>query len=302
MNKQLLYAIIAAMMCAALAHLCCTADHAGGSEIGNPNVVVGMVTDSAGNGVPDVAVYLVDPLERQPQHLVPDSCYRGYSDNNGRYGITGIYSGEYNLIGIDSSGAAMFLRTVVISRPYDSESDTVPCGSDILTAAAKVIVAVADCSAESNAVLFVPGTILRVDVDTCGEYLVRCPASTIDIVLARGDSSAVLADNITVEAGQWLDLTGKSYQVPVPQFESGLISGFTGRVYSFSAGGVTLGPDHPVQYRFDWGNAVSQWGLSRQSTHYWDVPGMYPVRVQARSVRDTLSVSAWSAAVDVTIQ
>lgn len=302
MNKLNIYTIIAALICVALPLMLCTTDYAGGSEIGNPMVVTGMVTDSSGKGVPDATIYLVDPLERRPHKLIPDSCYKGYSDTDGKYSLTGIYSGRYNLLGIDSNGAEMFLRSVEISRPDDSDNDTVLCGSDTLEAAANVIVASADCEVKEAAVIFVPGTVIRVNVDTCGEYLIRCPSSTIDIVLYRGDSSTILADDITVEAGQWLDLTKKNYQVPSPQFESGLISGFAGTVYSFSAGGITLGPNHPVQYRFDWGNTVSQWSFSSQSTHGWNEPGTYPVRAQARSVRDTLSVSEWSSAVDVTIQ
>lgn len=302
MNKLKSYAIIAVLICAVLSQMLCTTDYAGGSEIGNPMVVTGMVTDSSGKGIPDVTIYLVDPLERRPQKLIPDSCYKGYSDTDGKYILTCIYSGRYNLLGIDSSGAEMFLKSIEINRPDDSDNDTVLCRSDTLEAAANVIVPSTDCEVKERAIIFVPGTVIQAYIDTCGEYLIKCPPSTIDIILYRGDSSTILADDITVEAGQWLDLTKKSYHIPSPHFESGLLSGFAGTVYSFSAGGITLGPNHPVQYRFDWGNTVSQWGFPSHSTHAWNEQGTYLVRVQARSVRDTLSVSEWSSAIDVSIQ
>jgi hypothetical protein len=243
-------------------------------------------------------------MEKNPVKLVPDSCYKGYSGIDGHYSITGIYKGVYNLLGIDSSGNEMFLRSIIITEPAnrDVDNDTVFSGTDTLEAAANVVVALTECVTGDSALFFVPGTVIRVAVDTCGDYLIKCPSSTIDIVLYRNDSSLVLADDISVVAGQWVDLTEKKYDVPAPQFESGLISGLIGQRYSFSAGGITLGPNHPVQYRFDWGDTISQWSLLSQNTHAWNVPGNYQVRVQAGSIRDTLSVSEWSNAIDVNIQ
>jgi hypothetical protein len=304
MNKKNLYTVISVIICAVLSQIFCTTNYAGGSEIGNPNVVTGMVTDSSGNGKSNVTLYLVDPVERNPEKLLPDSCYKGYSGGDGKYRIIGVKNGAYNLLGIDSSGTEMFLRSIVIAGQQNrvTENDTVISRNDTLEAAANVVVDLSDCELITDALLFIPGTVIRENVDTCGEYLIRCPSSIIDIVLYRHDSLTILADNISVGAGQWLDLTKKSYNVPVPQIESGLISGIAGQVYSFSAGAITLGPNHPVQYRFDWGDSVSQWSFSNQSSHDWSESGNYQICVQARSVRDTLSVSKWSDAIEVTIQ
>lgn len=303
MNKKSLFTVITVIICAVLSQMFCTTNYAGGSEIGNPNVVTGIVTDSSGRGISNVSLYLVDPMERSPEKLLPDSCYKGYSDRDGKYSMTGVYNGAYNLMGIDSSGTEMFLRSIVIAGQNKViENDTIISGNDTLETAANVVVALSDCELKTGALLFVPGTVIREKVNTCGEYFFKCPSSIIDIVLYSNDSVTVLIENISLGAGQWLDLTKKSYDVPAPQIESGLISGLAGQVYSFSAGGITLGPNHPVQYRFDWGNAVSQWSFASQSTHVWSEPGTYQVLVQARSVRDTLSVSTWSDAVDVTIQ
>jgi hypothetical protein len=303
-NKKSIYTAITLTICVVLSQMFCTTNYAGGSEIGNPNVVTGMVTDSSGNGISNVKVYLVDPMERSPEKLLPDSCHKGYSDENGSYCIAGVTNGVYNLLGINSNGAEMFLRRIEITEPQnkDIDNDTVISGKDTLQTAANVVVDFSGCKSGDSAILFVPGTVINVNVYTCGEYLIRCPSSIIDIVLYNHDSLTVLADDISVLAGQWVDLTKKSYNVPAPQFVSGLISGFIDQVYSFSAGGISLGPIHPVQYRFDWGNAVSPWSFSSQGTHSWSEPGNYQVHIQARSFRDTLSVSEWSYAVDVTIQ
>jgi hypothetical protein len=304
MNKKSIYAALSLTISIVLSQLFCTTNYAGGSEIGNPNVVTGMVTDSLGRGISNVKVYLVDPMEKSPEKLLPDSCLNGNSDENGSYSIAGVTKGVYNLLGINSNGAEMFLRRIEINETQNNgiDNDTVFSGKDTLQAAANVVADFSGCKSGDSAILFVPGTVIHVNVDTCGEYLIRCPSSVIDIVLYNHDSLTVLADDISVLAGQWVDLTKKSYNVPAPQFVSGLISGFIDQVYSFSAGGISLGPIHPVQYRFDWGNAVSTWSFSCQNTHSWSEPGNYQVHIQARSCRDTLSVSEWSNAVDVTIQ
>lgn len=304
MNKKSLYAAITITICAVLSQMFCTTNYAGGSEIGNPKVLTGMITDSSGRGVSNVKMYLVDPMERSPEKLLPDSCHNGYSDENGSYSIAGVTNGVYNLLGINNNGTEMFLRRIEITEQQnkDIDNDTILSGKDTLQTAANIVVDFSECKSGDSAILYVPGTVIKMNIDTCGEYRIRCPASTIDIVLYNHDSLTVLADNLSVFAGQWVDLTKKSYYVTAPQFVSGLISGFIGQVYSFSAGGISLGPIHPVQYRFDWGNTLSEWSFSSQGTHSWSEPGNYQVHIQARSFRDTLSVSEWSEAVDVTIQ
>jgi len=280
----------------------CSTQHAGGSEIGNPRVVVGRVTDSSGISLPDVALYLIDPAEKDPLKLVPDSCHKACTNFEGQYFFTGVYDGVYNLLGIDSRGIMMFLREMEINgNEYKLENDTVHSGIDTLEDVATIIVILDDCRENDSAVFFIPGTVIQLKADTCGEYTLRCPPSVIDVAVFRDDSLVMLAENANVEPGELVDLTGKSYYIPPSQIVSGLISGSVGLVYSFSAGTVTLGPNHPVQYRYDWGDSVSDWSFSSQRNHVWYVPGIYQVRVQARSYRDTLSVSEWSDTVSISV-
>lgn len=304
------YVVRIAIVFAAFPVLFCSREYTGGSEIGNPLVVAGMVTDSSGKGVSDVSLYLIDPSEKDPLKLIPDSCYQTESGPDGVYQFTGVYQGVYNLFGRDTGGEMMFLRSIDINtedaipdKPARGSGDAaIVLDSDTLRAAANVVLAVSDYTPAGGDFLFIPGTIIRVQVDSSGEYLIKCPQSTIDITRFRNDSLFVLYKDLTVLQGQWIDLTGKSYDVPSPLILSGVNTGITGRMYSFFAGKITLGPNHPVQYRFDWGDSVSQWSLSDQGNHAWNTPGNFSVRVQARSVRDMLSVSEWSDAVGVLIQ
>jgi hypothetical protein len=285
--------------------LFCSTQYAGGSEIGNPLVVCGTVTDSLGKGVLGVNLFLVDPLENDPSKLRPDSCYQTVSSSGGAYRFTGVHQGIFNLFGRDTSGEKMFIKSVTlqIDKTVNENGDTlITLDSDTLKEAAKIIVAISTFPSASGDYLFIPGTVIRVPVDSLDEYLIKCPPSTVDIVLHRSNSQVVLVNDLKVSQGQWVDLTGKSFDVPKPEIISGVITGVTGRMYYFLASTISLGPNNPVQYRFDWGDSVSLWSLSSQGNHVWNATGSLQVRVQARSIRDTLSVSEWSDAVDVQIQ
>jgi hypothetical protein len=225
------------------------------------------------------------------------------SGSGGYYRFTGVHQGVFNLFGRDTTGDKMFIKTVNLTIDKSGESDTlIALDSGTLQRTAKIVVAITTFPSASGDYLFVPGTIIRVPVDSSDEYLIQCPPSTVDIVLYRGSSQVVLVNDLVVSAGQWVDLTGKHFTVSKPKIISGVIAGVSGRRYSFTAGVIELGPNNPVQYRFDWGNSVSLWSISNKENYVWNATGSLQVRVQARSIRDTVSVSEWSDAVDVQIQ
>lgn len=56
----------------------CSPDIASGSEVGNPCVVTGRISDSSGNGVCGANLFLIDPLETNPPHdLTTGRLYSG---------------------------------------------------------------------------------------------------------------------------------------------------------------------------------------------------------------------------------
>jgi hypothetical protein len=283
----------------------CSPQHAGGSEIGNPVVISGAVIDSLGKGMQDINLFLVDPTEINPLKLVPDSCYQAHSGSDGSYRFEEVSQGCYNLFGTDSSGEKMFVKpvTVTIEQAVTKGGFAIiDRPSDTIKDAARVVVAITPYPSVSGDFLFVPGTVIRSPVDSSEEYIVKCPPSVIDIVLLRNGSPFVLVNGLEVSQGQWYDLTGKKFNIPKPQIISGVITGVIGRMYFFCVNKISLGINNPVQYRFNWGDSLSPWSLSNQENHVWTVPGSLQVRVQARSIRDTLSVSEWSDAIEVQIQ
>lgn len=275
----------------------------GGSEIGNPMTIQGTVVDSKGVGISGVKLYLIDPAEIDPSKLIPDSCIQTKSGSDGCYHLTGVQEGVYSLFGCDSTGQQMFLSQITIdnSRVVDVNGEKVVIhDTEVVRDAGTVILNIPQI-ADSSACLFIPGTIIQIPVDTVGEYLIKCPPSTIDINLYSKDSLRTLANDIKIQEGELKDITGNSYVVPSPKIISGLLTGSIGRTYTFTAGSVSLGPNHPVQYRFNWGDALSVWSNLNQASHFWSAEGTFQVRVQARSTRDSLAISEWSESVDVAI-
>lgn len=277
----------------------------GGSEIGNPKTTVeGAICDSSGTRIAEVSLFLIDTSITDPQQLVADSCKGTFTGADGSYRFTDVYEGGYNLFGITSAGDRMMLRKIDLTCGDNivRKDETFTEGIDTIRPPANVIVNVDSCLSRSGNFIYVPGTVIRVTVDSCGEYLVKCPASKIDLLYYRNDSLEILDSNLNLSAGKWFDLTAKSYTIPKPMIISGTVAGSVGRMYLFSADSIDMGSNHPVQYRFDWGDIVSSWYFSPTVGHSWNTIGMYKVSIQARSCRDTLSISKWSDSTEVIIE
>jgi hypothetical protein len=277
----------------------------GGSEIGNPMVVVGAICDSEGKGLSSVELFLIDTSESDPNRLVADSCIQAYTGPDGSYRFSNVPEGNYNLFGYADYGNKMLLKRLTSLTDAVTVEDgvtTLEQGRDTIKSSAKVIIKVDACFATTDNYIFVPNTVIRVHVDSCGEYLVKVPATNVDLVFFSNDTQEVLSRDLSLSSGQWLDLTGKTYVVPKPVMTAGAVTGSIGKSYVYSAEQIDLGPNHPVQYRFDWGKSITLWDLTNTASHTWNTAGTYRVSIQARSIRDTLSLSKWSDSISVAIQ
>lgn len=291
-----------AFICAILSVLCCS-DNAVDSAIGEQFTFEGIIVDQLGNTMSGINLYLINPLEMNPSKLITDSCYTTKSGKNGAYQFTGVHEGIYNFFGSDSSGQKMFITTVTIGM---SEAEVingkkvVVHDTERIKEAGTIFIDIPKIN--QNSFLYIPGTVIRIPIVTAGEYHIKCPSSTVDLNMCKNDSVIILFNDIYIQEGQSIDLTGYNYIVPSPKIISGKIAGVIGETYTFTAGGVSLGQNEPIQYRFDWGGVLSIWNVSNQASYAWIKPGTYPVRTQARSVKDTTSVSQWSDAVEIVIQ
>lgn len=77
-------------------------------------------------------------------------------------------------------------------------------------------------------------------------------------------------------------------------------SGQIGQSLCYSTGGSTCSNDHPVQYRFNWGDSNSSWDNNTVQCHSYDSAGIYIIEAQARC-SISLTESNWSGGMSVTI-
>ena len=117
-------------------------------------------------------------------------------------------------------------------------------------------------------------------------------------------AQARCATHTTVESN-WsggLSVTISPETVSSPSIPSGTANGVITVGYDYSTGGSVSNLGHPVEYRFDWGDATySNWSSSMSATKSWSSPGTYAVKAQARCATHTAVESNWSGGLSVTI-
>ena len=130
-----------------------------------------------------------------------------------------------------------------------------------------------------------------------------------DMINGRGGLSdpdaGILVEAVTKDEQQMsTQVFTLSDAVSTPDTPQGSANGLTGKIYTYTTGGSISTTGNPVQYLFDWGDGTnSDWlpvGQSKVSKS-WASPGVYEVKVQARSAFQTMALSPWSETLWVTI-
>ena len=90
--------------------------------------------------------------------------------------------------------------------------------------------------------------------------------------------------------------------ISAPSTPSGPATGMVGSQYFFSTGGASSDLEHPVEYRFSWGDGTySDWAASPVASKFWSSAGACSVKAQARCSVDTSVESAWSGTLYVSV-
>ena len=93
-----------------------------------------------------------------------------------------------------------------------------------------------------------------------------------------------------------------SETISTPATPTGEASGVIDTEYFFATGDAISSLDHPVEYRFDWGDGtLSEWSSSSEASKSWSLADDYPVRAQARCANHPSVESGWSDSFTVTI-
>ena len=125
----------------------------------------------------------------------------------------------------------------------------------------------------------------------CVEAVSDLNGNQIDDVLGGSTDSFVYA----LDGGDALEEV-----VSTPAVPTGPSEGKAGESFEFT-GEAASNFDHPLQYRFDWGDgAISDWGDDSQS-RVFNIAGQYVIKAQARCQTHTGVMSDWSAGKDLLV-
>ncbi len=292
--------LFSAVCCVLFTFFSCTVDLAGGIEIGNPLTVTGSIVDTNGKPVKGARVFLVsenfNPVKEQIRN-------QDVTDSLGRYEISEVISGEYNLNSVDDvTGFRVLKRNISVSQKHKDER------SDTILAPGNLQVPIADSSFEEGMRLFIPGTEIFVSIEGPGIMNLQCPAGTVDLF-----SFSTLSDTILEKGPNFRSVPVKSgeqtvvnHSVSVPSAPTGKKGVVSGEEQVYITGGSASSFDHEVEYRFAWVHyvdtiadywstaTIGNWSSDTSITLTWPTPGLYKVRAQARSKIDTAFISSWS--------
>ncbi len=145
----------------------CSDNVAGGSEIGNPIVVTGIINGSDGSPSENAEVLLLaadyNPVDDDP----PPDYAVDTTDANGRYRFTPVDSGTYTIFATHSlSGTRLFHHNVVVA------ADSVPVKTVMLTKTGTIQVNLSSQVDSLNGYVFIRGTPLMQKIVTTDKLFI----------------------------------------------------------------------------------------------------------------------------------
>jgi hypothetical protein len=303
LTRNRICAISAAVFIALTAHII-SCSNAGSSEIGNPEKVAAIIVDSAGTGVPGVAVKLV-PCDYYPMKDTAGIAHKpsraDTSDYAGKVLIQAPDTGVYNLVATsDQYKYHLYVTDILIQNKEHSEGDTLFLNTVPLREPGTVLVRVDSSVYTSGGTIVVIGSLISSTVQGAGVVAVAVPSGTVSLryINSTGDSitGGPAFDTLHVGEGSMLDNTYIADTVTAPSLPVGPDTGVLATAYMFSSGGTVSNKYLPVQYRFDWGDAIfSAWSSDSSATHAWADTGVFIVTAQARGAIDTGVLSSFSS-------
>jgi hypothetical protein len=302
----------------------CTFDStiAGGSEIGNPAVVCGLVVDSAHARISGARVYLVDPSFNPATGdslivLPHPGLYRASSaafdsanllqtttDSAGNFAIRQVRQGRYNLYIVDErTGSCRLQRSLYVGQPE------VDLGLQQVLPSGVGIFNVGGSQFQPEGYLIVPGTPIRIAVTAPGEYRLAMPKDSINVfyfVPFVSTNKAVFIDSVRyyVGPGDTVDMTGIEPTLIAPMLrmafggDTSLLRqvdtiNLTDTMVQLQAVGA-YSDRGPIQYQFLLDTLTTAWSDSNWQFLYLMPGTVHNFACRIRSSYDSASTSAWT--------
>lgn len=270
----------------------------GGTTIGNPCAISGIIVDSRGAAISNVKVDLL-PADFNPLvDLKTDSSI--VTDDSGRYEIADIYEGEYVLNGFDEiNGQRVYVN--VTAEGLDKD-----LGMDTLLATGIISAYVPSDAFDTGRFLYIPGTELYSSVTSNGYTDIVAPAGRVDLAYYDTIEDYIVTEGpnfvyIPVSENDTLSII--SHEITLADKPEGPTTPNVGDTCTYLIRNAKTTLEHPVEYRFryiEYTGQIGDWWVDSDTTNWspnssiikvWPKAAEYKIQAQARSSVDTTVIS-----------
>jgi len=264
-------------------------------EVGNPEKVTGVLTDTLNQPAAGIALQLISTdynpvlsgessLSKKISADQNALVYVDTTDSQGRFSFTVVSDSQYNLIAV-----ATEFHLLIYMDSIAVDSDSIDLGTVAMTQPDTVQITI-DSASFTNGYVVVPGSYIRVTVDSAGTLPVLVPQGVRELLYINS-------------SGEKIDTLKAAHFVTMPHTPTVADTVFVNVPTVFKTGGSFSNYGQPIEYRFiwvnypyDWSNpdSITSWGIDSTVSLMWSSELGRKIRAQARSAIDTAVVSELS--------
>lgn len=273
----------------------------GGTTIGNPHTVSGIIVDSIGKGIPNVRVNLL-PVKFNPlSDLEPDNF--AITGEQGEYEINNIYNGEYILNGIyDQCQKRTYVNVLI-----DGNDENL--GIDTIKATGIISVHLSAQYYGTGRFLYIPGTELYTAVTDTGYINVISPEGRVNLAyFDTSDGGSIITEGpnytyIPVKMNDTIIIN--DHEITLADKPEGPTAPLVGDSCTYLIRNAQTSLLHPIEYRFryieyvstpdDWwiNSDTTSWSMNSSITIIWPKAAEFKIQAQVRSMMDTTVISTF---------
>lgn len=273
----------------------------GGTTIGNPHTVSGVIVDSLGNGVSNIKVVLFPSNYNPLSDVYPDSS--AITDDSGVYVIEDVYDGKYVLNAIDKNCKKRVYNSVLI------DGNDEDLGEDTVKNMGVISVHLTPREYAEGRFIYIPGTDLYTPVSDTGYNYIVAPAGRVNLAYYDTSGGGSIIDEgpnytyIPVTSGD--TITINSHEITMADKPEGPTSPKVGDTCTYLIRNAKTSLSHPIEYRFryveyvsvpgDWwvNSDTTAWSQNASIIKVWPKAAEYKIQAQVRSTVDTTVISTF---------
>lgn len=273
----------------------------GGTTIGNPHTISGIIVDSIGNAIPNLRLNLL-PADYNPlSDITSDNTTE--TGDLGEYEIIDVYDGKY-VLNATLIEAQKLLYVNVLIDGNDEER-----GQDTIKSTGVISVYLTNEAYSADRFLYIPGTEIYTAATNIGYNNIISPAGRINLAYYDTSAGGSIIDegpNYTYIPVQSNDtITIDSHTITLADKPEGPAKPNVGDSCTYLIRNGSTSLLHPIEYRFryieyvgtpgDWwvNSDTTTWSINNSILLIWPKAAEYKIQAQVRSTVDTTVISTF---------